>query len=152
MKILYAILISILPVLVKAEPANSNQFAAMPHYKIMELNIESCNDEANATGDLEMGKECIKYQKQAFEELKEIYNKYYVAQPSWSICLSEAKNEYTYDYVVMLACMKVVKSICKENSNGFWENPRQCTNGIESGAWINNPKIYEPLENIFKEN
>lgn len=152
MKIFYAALLLIISTIVTAEPANSNHFSTMPHYKIMELNIESCEAEANATGDIDSGKECVYYQKKAFEMLQVVYDKYKIITPSWSLCLSQAKNGYTYDYVVMLACMKVVKSICKEGSNGFWENPRQCTNSMESGAWINNPKIREPLEQVFKEN
>lgn len=152
MKILYAALLFIAPTVVVAEPANSNQFSAMPHYKIMELNIEACETEENATGDANYGKECIYYQKKAFEMLQVIYEKYKVIGPSWSLCLSEAKNGYTYDYVVMLACMKVVKGVCKEKPDGQWDNPRQCVNSMESGLWINNPKIYEPLEQVFKEN
>lgn len=44
----------------------------------------------------------------------------------------------------MLGCMKVVKDICKETKDGKWENPNLCMKSIESGAWINNPKVYQP--------
>lgn len=128
--------------------ANNNHFAKMPHNKIMELNIEGCKAEAIAIGDTKLESECEQYQYQAFKKLVEIYSKYHVATPSWSLCLGQAKNQYAYDYVVMLACMKVVQSVCREKGD-HWENPRQCESAMESGLWINNPRVYKPLDEVF---
>ena len=153
MKTFYTgVLLCIASIYTLAAPANNNQFGMMPHKRIMELNIESCISDALALGDSDEGKECIEYQNEAFKQINEIYNKYPVANASWSLCIGQSKTGYTYDYLVLLACMKTVKSICKENQDRTWVNPRQCTNGIESGLWINNPKIYEPLDKIFTEN
>jgi hypothetical protein len=129
--------------------ANNNHFANMPHNKIMELSIEGCKADAIATGDKKLESECEQYQRQSFKKLVEIYDKYHIATPSWSLCLSEAKTQYSYNYLVMLACMKVVQSICKEKGD-YWENPRQCESSMKSGLWINNPRVYKPLNEVFK--
>ena len=152
MKTIYlSIILLLVPPSVFAASANNNHFSMMPHKRIMELNAEACETDALSTGNTGAAQECIEYQQKALGRLFEIYNKYSVATPSWSLCIGEAKREYSYDYLVLLACMKVVKSICKENPNGTWVNPGQCTNGIESGLWINNPKVYEPLDKVFAE-
>ena len=152
MKTIYLLIILLFsPTFVFAEPVNNNHFSAMPHNRIMQLNIEACETDAISIGDIDAAQECVEYQQKAFDSLLEIYNKYPVAPPSWSLCIGEAKIGYSYNYLVLLACMKVVKSICKEKPDGTWVNPRQCISGVESGLWINNPKIYEPLNKIFME-
>lgn len=146
-KLLLLAIASTLSFWVYASPYDSNSFGMMPHGKIMQLNVDECNTYANATGDSEYAETCIHNQKESFRRLAEIYNKHNITAASWSLCVGQAQTEESYDYLVMLACMKVVKDICKEKPDGQWQDPRLCVNSIESGAWINNPKIYQPMSN-----
>lgn len=124
----------------------SNSFGIMPHKDIMRLNVDSCNTEANAVGNPSIAKLCIGYQEIAFEKLLEIYNDKSITAPSWSLCVGESKTGHSYNYVTMYACMKVVKDICPENADGSWKNYNLCVSSIQSGAWINNPKVYQPYK------
>ena len=145
-KILLLAITSTFSVGVWASPYDSNSFGAMPHKDIMRINVDNCNIEANATGNKTSVEECINNQKIAFEKLLIIYNDQAITAPSWSLCVGEAKTRHSYDYVVMYACMKVVKDICKEKPDGQWENPNLCIRSMQSGAWLNNPKIYQPYK------
>lgn len=145
-KLSLLIVTSIFSVGVWASPYDSNSFGMMPHKDIMRMNIDQCKIEANATGNTEKLQECIEYQQEAFKKLLVVYNDKSIAAPSWSLCIGESKTQYAYNYVVMYACMKVVKDICKEKPDGQWENPNLCINSIESGAWVNNPKVYQPYK------
>lgn len=127
-----------------------NSFGQMPHQRIMELNVEECNIEAHASGDDNYTQKCIDDQKLAFKKLITIYNDKAITAPSWSICVGQSKSGYSYNYVIMYACMKVVKDICPEKQDGSWENPNVCLRSMESGAWINNPKIYQPYKSSKK--
>lgn len=123
-----------------------NSFTKMPHYKIMELNINECNVQANGAGDPSAAQECISNQQKSFDYLKRIHDSRDITSPSWSLCIAESKTRFSYNYLVMLACMKVVKEICPEREDGYWKNPNLCINSIESGAWMKNPKIFEPTK------
>lgn len=127
-----------------SSPYDDNSFGRMPHQQILTINTQKCMITANATGDFESGKKCIDYQHKSFEKLQYIYSKHNITASSWSLCIGEAKIPDSYDYLTMLGCMKVVKSICPENPDGSWVNYNLCRSSIESGAWINNPKVYEP--------
>lgn len=135
---------------VMAGPYDTNSFGMMPHKKIMELNIDKCKIDANATGDTSKLHNCIAYQQKAFEQLLVIYNEKSITAPSWSLCIGQARSGYAYNYVIMYGCMKVVKDICKEKSDGQWVDPNLCIRSIESGAWIRNPKVYEPYQSSKK--
>lgn len=124
----------------------SNSFGVMPHDQIMKINMNQCGIEANAIGDAVIGEDCKKNQQTAFDKLKVIYNDHAITAPSWSLCIAESKIPNSYNYVVMYACMKVVKDICKEKSDGQWENPALCVNSIKSRSWLHNPKIYQPYK------
>lgn len=125
-------------------PYAENTFGRMPHKDIMRLNKDACEVEGNATGDTASIEECIDYQEKAFDKLVEIYNRHDITAPSWGLCIGQSHIHPSFNYVIMLGCMKVVKDICKETKDGKWENPNLCMKSIESGAWINNPKVYQP--------
>lgn len=129
-----------------ADMYKSNSFGMMPHKDIMRMVADRCNTEANAMGDKDAATECIASQKIAFNKLTEIYNDQSITAPSWSLCIAQAKYGHIYNYITMYGCMKVVKDICKEKPDGNWENPNLCIKSIESGAWINNPKVYQPYK------
>lgn len=128
----------------------TNSFTIMPHYKIMELNINECKTQANARGNANLAIECIEIQKKSFEYLKRIHDAQDITSPSWSLCIGESKTEYSYDYMLMLGCMKVVKDICPEKADGNWVNPNMCINSIKSGEWIHNPKVFQPTKYSLK--
>lgn len=129
-----------------ASKYDSNSFGQIPHQRIMELNVEECNIQGHASGDNDYIQKCINDQKLAFEKLIIIYNDKAITSPSWSVCVGQSKSGYSYNYLIMYACMKVVKDICPEKQDGSWENPNLCLKSMESGAWINNPKIYQPYK------
>lgn len=124
----------------------TNSFGMMLHKDIMRLNEDTCRTQANAIGDPDAAQECIDTQKLAFQKLLVVYNDRSITAPSWSLCIGESKIGYSYNYITMYACMKVVKDICKEKPDGQWENPNLCINSIQSGAWWNNPKIHQPYK------
>ncbi|MDV7389215.1 hypothetical protein R4446_16330 [Acinetobacter baumannii] len=146
----YLFVLSILMVsslaLAAPSPYSENSFGLMPHKDIMRLNKEACEVEGNATGDSASVEECIEYQEKAYEKLVDIYNRHNITAPSWSLCIAQSHIHPSYNYVIMLGCMKVVKDICKETKDGKWENPNLCMKSIESGSWINNPKVYQPYK------
>lgn len=133
-----------------AGPYDDNSFSKMPHKKIMDLNINNCEVQANAAGNPELAHRCVDNQKQSFDYLFRIYQAKDITSASWSLCIAESKIGDRFDYMLMLACMKVIKDICPEKADGQWVNPNLCINSIESGAWINNPKIFQPSKYSLK--
>lgn len=123
-----------------------NSFTMMPHHRIMDININECKVMGNATGQTSAADECIYNQKKSFEYLQRIHDAQEITSASWSLCVGESKTRHSYNYLVMLACMKVVKDICPERPDGNWVNPNMCIDSIRSGAWVNNPKIFEPTK------
>ena len=151
MKVIYFLVLCLISGISIAKPANDNQFAYMPHDKILELNNSICDTETNALGEPELKEDCIEMQKKAFQKMVDIYNNYYLPQISWSLCIGEAKYKYSYDYFTMYQCMKAVKSICPFNEAGVLNNQNQCMSSMKSGLWVNHPNTKKSFNEVFKQ-